>query len=295
MSIARLDWRKRLAWLACAAAVAAFAFAACEPGGPVPEPELDSAEAVQAEAAVALAEAAIAAYEADPEGTLEELSTPGGPWQIGELYVFVIDRASVIRAHAADPGRIGVDASEIVDSDGYLYTPGLVRQATEDGGWDIYRFINPVTGEAEPKRSYVRLLDDGLIFGAGYYLDDTRFVKHIVNDALEVWATESDPLSIYQSDPRFNRGESYLFAVRARDLVSLATQAEPELVGTSLADLTDHTGMKIAQEGRARADADGEWLYYGYVNPLTGAEQQKQSWLVRIDDVIIGAGIFSPR
>ncbi|MDE2937252.1 MAG: hypothetical protein F4Y67_02980 [Chloroflexi bacterium] len=294
MAIAGIEWLKRLLWIACAASLAAVSLAACEPGGPAAEPELDSAEAVQAAAAVTLAEAAIAAYEADPEGTFEELSTPGGPWQIGEMYVFVIDRNSVIQAHAADPGLVGLDLSETVDSDGYLFTPGLVEQASEDGGWDIYRFTNPVTGEAEPKRSYVRLLDDGLILGVGYYLDETRFVKHIVNDALAVWETESDPIQIYQTDPRFNRGEAYLFVVRARDLVSLATQAEPQLVGTSLADLTDHTGKKFALEGRALADADGEWLYYGYLNPDTGAEEQKQSWLVRVDEVIIGAGFYRP-
>lgn len=294
MSMAGLEWRKRLAWVACAVALAAFSLAACEPGGPIPEPELDFAEAVQAEAAVALAEAAIAAYEADPEGTFEELSRPEGPWQIGEMYVFVIDRNAVILAHAANPSLAGVDLSETVDSDGYLFTPGLVRHATEDGGWDIYRFTNPVTGAAEPKRSYVRLLDDGMIFGAGYYLDETRYVKHIVNDALAVWETESDPVQVFQTDPRFNRGESYLFAVRARDLISLATQAEPHLVGTSLADLTDHTGKKFALEGRALADADGEWLFYGYLNPDTGAEEQKQSWLVRVDEVILGAGFYRP-
>lgn len=294
MVAARLEWRKHPVWIACLTALAAFLLAACEPGGPVPEPELDSAESVQADAAVTLAEAAIAAYKADPEGMFEELSTPEGPWQIGEMYVFVIDRNSVILAHAADPGLAGLDLSETLDSDGFLFTPGLVEQATEDGGWGIYRFTNPVTGEAEPKRSYVRLLDDGLIFGVGYYLDETRYVKHIVNDALEVWETESDPIQIFQTDPRFNRGESYLFVVRARDLVSLATQAEPELIGTSLADLTDHTGKKFALEGRALADADGEWLFYGYLNPDTGAEEQKQSWLVRVDDVIIGAGFYRP-
>ena len=294
MAIAGLEWPKRLAWIACAIALAAISLAACEPGGPAPEPELDFAESVQAEAAVSLAEAAIAAYEADPEGTFAELASPGGPWQIGEMYVFVIDRHSVIHAHAADPSLVGVDLSETVDSDGYLFTPGLVEQASEDGGWGIYRFTNPVTGEAEPKRSYVRLLDDGFILGVGYYLDETRYVKHIVNDALAVWETESDPIQVYQTDPRFNRGESYLFVVRARDLVSLATQAEPELVGTSLADLTDHTGKKFALEGRALADADGEWLFYGYLNQATGAEEQKQSWLVRVDDVIIGAGFYRP-
>ncbi len=294
MLLAGLNWRMRLAWMACAAAVVAFSFAACEPGGPAPKPELDPAEAVWAEAVVDLTEAAIAAYEEDPEGTFEELDTPDGPWQIGELYVFVIDRHSVIHAHAADPGLVGTDLSESLDSDGYLFTPGLVGQATEDGGWDIYRFINPVTGEAEPKRSYVRALDDGYIFGAGYYLDETRFVKHVVNDALEVWESESDPIEVFQTDPRFNRGEAYLFAVRARDLVSLATQAEPERIGTSLADLTDHTGKKFALEGRALADADGEWLYYGYLNPDTGAEEQKQSWIVRVDDVIVGSGFYRP-
>ena len=292
--MARLTWPKSLSWVVGLAALAALGLGACDPASTAPDRSLEPAEQIQADAAVALAEAAIAAYEEDPEGTFEELSAPGGPWQIGEMYVFVIDQDSVIRAHAANSDLIGVDLSQAVDSDGYLFTPGLVRHATEDGGWDVYRFVNPVTGEPEPKRSYVRRLDNGLIFGAGYYLDDTRYVKHVVNDALRVWETEPDPLAVYQSDPRFLRGESYIFVVRVRDLVQLVNPAQPELVGTSLADLTDYTGKKIAQEGRAVADADGEWLHYGYLNPQTGVEEDKQSWVVKIDDVIIGAGIYSP-
>lgn len=294
MTIAGFNWRIRLFGMALLAALAGISLAACDPASTAPDRSLEPAEAIQAEAAVALAESAIAAYEEDPESTFEELSTPGGPWQIGEMYVFVIDQDSVIRAHAANVNLAGVDLSEEVDSDGYLFTPGLVRHATEDGGWDIYRFVNPVTGEPEPKRSYVRRLDDGLIFGAGYYLDDTRYVKHIVNDALEVWETEPDPLAVYQSDPRFLRGESYVFVVRVRDLVQLVNPAQPQLVGTDISDLTDYTGKKIAQEGRAIADADGEWLHYGYLNPQSGVEEDKQSWIVKIDDVIIGAGIYSP-
>lgn len=294
MSTAGFNWRIRFAGMALLVAIAAFSVAACEPGGPIPESELEAAEAVQADAAEALAEAAIAAYHEDPERTFEELATPGGPWQIGELYVFVIDRNSVIHAHAADPALAGVDLSATVDSDGYLFTPGLVERATADGGWDVYRFTNPVTGETEPKRSYVRLLDDGFIFGAGYYLDDTRFIKHIVNEAAVYWQETSDPAAQIRSEPRFNRGESYVFAVRVRDLVSLVNPGRPDLEGTSLADLTDYTGKRIAVEARAVADADGEWIYYGYLNPATGVEEDKQSWVVKVDDVIIGAGIYSP-
>ena len=295
MSPKILNWRQRITWVICLAALAGLALGACEPGAPTPELELDPAEAVQAQAAVALAEAAIAAYEEDPDATMAEISASGGRWQIGELYVFVLDPNAVIVAHAANAELNGADFSQVTDSDGYLFTPGLVERADENGGWDVYRFTNPATGQAEPKRAYVRRIDGGLIFGVGYYLDETRFIKHIVNDAVAVWETDPDPLARLQSESRFNRGESYVFVVRARDLISLATQAEPELVGTSLADLTDYTGKKVALDARARADADGEWIYYGYLNPINGAEQDKQSWVVRSGDAIIGAGIFSPR
>ncbi len=295
MSRAKLICRQQLFWLVCVAALAAMSLSACEPGGPVPEPELDAAEAVQADAALALTEAAIAAYDQDPDGTLEAISDPQGPWRIGELYIFVSDASGVIVAHAANTGLIGEDLYESVDSDGYPFLQELLQRATEDGGWDIFRFTNPVTGQSEPKRAYVRRIDDGLIFGAGYYLDEPRFVKHIVADAVSVWNLDPDPAKTIQSEARFNRGESYVFAVRARDLVSLATQAEPELVGTSLADLTDYTGAKIAQEMRSRADGDGEWIFYGYQNPHTGEIQDKQSWVVRVGEAIVGAGIFSPR
>ena len=253
----------------------------------------DVAESIQAQAAVNLVEAAIAAYEDDPAATLQEIETSSGPWLNGSLYVSVVDQDGFSVSHAANPSLVGQDLSPLIDSDGYELVVDGVRLASEDGSWLLYRYINPANGLPEPKRAYSRLVD-GLLFTVGYYLSDDRYIKHVVNDALEVWRNDSDRLNILQSDPRFTRGESYVFVARADDLTYLTHPSEPRLRGTSAEGLTDLDGKKFAREMRERADADGEWVHYIDQNPETGAAQKRQIWAVRIDDVIIGAGTYGP-
>ena len=253
---------------------------------------IDPAEQVQADAVASLVESALAAWETDPEGAIAAINTPGGPWRVHELYVYVIDDDGVMVAHAANPSLVGLDFSDQVDSDGFAYVSAGLSQSFETGGWWLYRYINPATGFSEPKRSYIRQVGD-LNFGVGYYLDDVRYIKHIVADAIEVWQQADDPVGSIQTEPRFNRGESYVFVLRARDLVVLAHPANPELVGSDQSDLTDRNGVKITQLLRARADADGELVEYVFTNPVTGQDEPKQTWAVRVDEVIIGAGIYA--
>lgn len=253
---------------------------------------IDPAEQVQADAAASLVESALAAWEADPEGTIAAINAPGGPWRAGEFYVYIIDEDGVTVAHAANPSLVGLDLSDQVDSDGFAYVSAGLNQPFATGGWWLYRFANPATGSSEPKRDYIRQVGD-LNFGVGYYLDDVRYLKHIVADATEVWQTEDVPADTIQTEPRFNRGESYVFVLRVRDLIVLAHPANPELVGSDQSDLTDRNGIKITQQLRALADADGELVEYVFTNPLTGQDEPKQTWAVRVDDVIIGAGIYA--
>ena len=44
----------------------------------------------------------------------------------------------------------------------------LENLKNSDGHWVYYNFINPETGNEEPKTSWFKL-HDGLIFGSGFY------------------------------------------------------------------------------------------------------------------------------
>ncbi len=118
--------------------------------------------------AQALVEKAIARFqEAGPDVAFAEISDSKGPFVDRDLYIFVIGPDKIIAAHGVDPARIGTNAMEIKDVDGKLFGPELAA-APAEGAWVDYKFKNPVSGEVEPKSSWVKAVD-GYVFGCGYY------------------------------------------------------------------------------------------------------------------------------
>jgi cytochrome c len=86
-----------------------------------------------------------------------------------DLYIFVIGADGIVAAQAADPERVGMDARTLVDAEGNNYGTWLVEQATPEGVWIDYLRNDPLTGEDEPKSSWVVRHGD-YIFGCGVYL-----------------------------------------------------------------------------------------------------------------------------
>ena len=86
----------------------------------------------------------------------------------GEWYVFIVDEADKVIAHANSDllgedvkGDIGVDSTD------YRFGPSLL-DASARGHWVDYLFTNPATGNIEYKHTWV-VRHDGLIFGSGWY------------------------------------------------------------------------------------------------------------------------------
>jgi signal transduction histidine kinase len=86
----------------------------------------------------------------------------------GDLYVFVIDGGGAIVAHGVDTSLIGVDATELADVDGKKFVQEMLADASMDGTWVDYKWEDPMTGDIEPKSSWV-VLHDGYVFGVGIY------------------------------------------------------------------------------------------------------------------------------
>ena len=84
-----------------------------------------------------------------------------------EWYVSIIDENDRIISHPVLPDLIGQDVKTIVGSDGYELGKEIAK-ATEAGHWIHYLWPNPVSGEEEPKHSWV-IRHAGLIFESGYH------------------------------------------------------------------------------------------------------------------------------
>ena len=123
----------------------------------------------EAELAQDMVADAIARYREVGTAVFEEI-TAGPGYASGEVYVYVVGPDGTNLAHAVNPDLVGQDLSDLQDSAGVFVTRGILDTATPEGAWTVYRFTNPVTGQEEPKHSWV-VSHNGLVFGSGYYTD----------------------------------------------------------------------------------------------------------------------------
>ena len=105
----------------------------------------------------------------DSEGREATISHYNSPESVdGEYYLFMLDASGTILAHI-NPSLLGGDVRTDLgtDADGYRF--GLVMlDATPEGMWVDYVYLNPNTEFRELKHSWV-VRHDGLIFGSGWY------------------------------------------------------------------------------------------------------------------------------
>jgi len=234
---------------------------------------------------------AIERYEAVGSAAFEEI-TSSGDYIDGEMYVFVGAPDGVILAHAANPDLVGQDLYDLQDSTGAYIVRGILDTATPDGAWTTYRFTNPITGEEEPKHTWA-VLNDGLVFGSGRYVNEAELAQAMVADAIERYR-EAGPAVFEEitAGGRYASGEIYVYVV-GPDGTSLAHAANSDLVGQDLSDLQDSAGLFVTRGILDAATPDGAWTIYRFTNPATGREQPKHSWVVRHNGLVFGAGYYT--
>ncbi|WP_229416113.1 cache domain-containing protein [Pseudoduganella armeniaca] len=94
-------------------------------------------------------------------------------------------------------------------------------------------------------------------------------------------------------DPDFVQGELY---VDMRDLktgIVLAHPINPSIVGKDLTDVPDPSGKKYRREIIELAAKSGKgWVDYMYKNPVSGKIEPKTTYILRVNDVVLEAGIY---
>jgi signal transduction histidine kinase len=98
---------------------------------------------------------------------------------------------------------------------------------------------------------------------------------------------------IAAKDPDFVQGSLY---VDLRDLNSgivLAHPINPSIVGKDLTDVPDASGKKYRREIIELAARKGKgWVDYMYKNPASGKIEPKTTYILRVGDVVLEAGIY---
>lgn len=90
----------------------------------------------------------------------------------------------------------------------------------------------------------------------------------------------------------FAKGELYIFVSDMQGKM-VSHGANSKLIGKNLMDLKDADGKLFVKEYTDLAKAKGNgWVDYKWVNPSTKAIDNKSTYVEKIDDLIVGAGIY---
>lgn len=91
---------------------------------------------------------------------------------------------------------------------------------------------------------------------------------------------------------RFVMGELYVFAYDLNGVL-MAHPKNPKLIGQSLIDKTDSKGKLFRKEIIEKAKSQGSgWVDYFYLNPVTKKEEDKTTYLRRVEDLVICCGVY---
>lgn len=97
--------------------------------------------------------------------------------------------------------------------------------------------------------------------------------------------------SINRKDPAFNQGALYL-AVRDMNGITIA-HPTTALIGKNLLDVPDADGKLFRHEMLVLARGKGSgWVDYKFLNPRTGKVEAKTTYVLRVDDVALEAGVY---
>ena len=98
---------------------------------------------------------------------------------------------------------------------------------------------------------------------------------------------------INAKDADYVQGELYIDMCDLKTGIVLAHPINPSIVGKDLTDVPDANGKKYRREIIELAAAKGKgWVDYQYKNPTSGKIEPKTTYIQRVDDVVLEAGIY---
>ena len=244
-------------------------------------------------------------------------------WRIGPTYVFVDEDANsgleaTSHVFPPDPAREGSVWGSAIDGFGsdYYYEVNRIL-SMGDSGWVYYAFNNPATGLREPKSSYVMEIDwngERAVIGAGVYALDLpgtcnpadvnaalleghqieAELRRFVNcAAYQVQASGYFAGPVLSTDPRWNHGSTYVFAINANT-------GEVEFSGNPVSFLASGRLPELLFNGRdmvaaSAAFGSAAW-YYNFTDPDSGIARPKISFTKLVwaqgMPLLVGSGII---
>ena len=264
--------------------------------------------------AVEMVEQAIGAFALDRDAAMAAIEDADNPlYHDGQLYVFVLDEDYVIVAHGADPGLVGTDTHDLVDTNGVNIGDLFEANNSPYGSWVEYYWPNPDTesDQSELKLSWNKAWG-GYTFVVGVYPGEEGALNDItLSDYDEVRQQAAgemlqNAMNAFRLDPAttlaeiqntsnalYHAGELHM-SVLDKDGTILSHGADPELVGADIHDIVDKNGVNLGDIFDENHSPYGKWVAYDWQNPATESSEseQKMALLANYHGYTFGVGIY---
>ena len=121
--------------------------------------------------------------------------------------------------------------------------------------------------------------------------EPATYTQSLVEEAIARYERDGRDAAIaHYNDPESADGPWYVF-IFDEDGAMIAHE-NPELVGSSAAEITGPAGYPAGRMILGVASVEGAWVSYQFNNPALGRTQIKHSWIVRHDGLIFGSGWY---
>ena len=233
-----------------------------------------------------------AIYTYRQKGTAAFDAINSGDLNKGELYPFVRNSTSHMVAHGTLPHLLGTLPKAITG-----LPPDTLSEALNERGrglWSDVVLTNPDTGTEQVKRAW-RTIHDGHYFGSSYTISDAG-AQSVAEYAVFVYESNKANgawVDIITPDQPVATDDLYAFVLNQTDWSTIAHGALPDQVGECCSYDIQETATRPFEDVLADLEKEGRaWVTYSFLNPGTGTDQLKRTYLLVHDGLIFGSGYY---
>ncbi|MEX6504426.1 cache domain-containing protein [Pseudomonas zhanjiangensis] len=245
-----------------------------------------------------LLEKAVAYYRQEGDQALAAFSREG-PFTVGNLYVFVVDRQGTLVASGGPSLMLlGQDIGVVV---GEADRARLLRLAEEGGEAEVAELEYPFTdwslgGVVARKHSFFQRVGDHIL-GVGYYMAraEAGQAQQLLERASQAIARQPQETldAINAHDKHYLQDDLYVFAVDLQSKRFVAHGYNQRLVGSDFATLATPDGKRIGQAMLDIAEQKGMGEYdYLWRNPVTLQLEPKRAFIRRVGHYLVAVGYY---
>ncbi|MHA1560101.1 MAG: cache domain-containing protein [Alphaproteobacteria bacterium] len=121
-------------------------------------------------------------------------------------------------------------------------------------------------------------------------LAEARAMAEAAAAFLEVEGTEVS-FEAFDNGEDWKDRDLYVFVLDLNG-INVAHGVDPDLIGQDLFNLTDVDGYLFVQAFLAIEDTG--WVDYVWADPITGLEEPKSSYIIRVGNYVVGVGAYVP-